>query len=169
MSDDIRSKFEHGLLRANEFLADIGIFCLVSLTLLISANVLMRYFLNAPISWADEFSAYLLLGIIFFGLAYALQDGAHIKIDFVVAMLPKKLQFFLSLAVHGVGVFFATLLLLGAYSRVNSFWELNTQSMGEFEFPLYVPALMLIIGCGMFLLVMMTRTAQLLVELFETD
>jgi len=169
MFSAIKGKVEPALLKANEFLASLGIVCLLCLTVLITANILMRYFLNAPISWADEYSTYLLLGIIFFGLAYALQDGAHIKIDFVTVMLPAGGQKVLLVAVHVVGAFFAILLVLGAYSRVHSFWEFNTQSMGEYEFPLYLPALVLILGCGMFLLVMVVRLVQSIADLLGTD
>lgn len=165
----IKDRVEPALQKANELLANLGIVCLVGLTALITANILMRYFLNAPISWADEYSTYLLLGIIFFGLAYALQDGAHIKIDFVTVMLPVRVQRILLVAVHIVGVFFAGLLVLGACSRVRSFWELNTQSMGEYEFPLYLPALVLIAGCGMFLLVMGVRLLQSIGDMLGSD
>lgn len=162
MTPENETQIERGLRKLNEVLALLGVASLVGLTLLITANVLMRYLFSAPITWADEFAAYCLLGIVFFGLAYALQDNTHIKIDFLVTMLPKKLQRILTMAAHLVGVFFATLLVLGAFSRVKSFWKLNTQSMGEFEFSLYLPASILILGTGMFFLVMLVKTLRLI-------
>jgi TRAP-type C4-dicarboxylate transport system permease small subunit len=164
LSAENENRFELALRRLNDLLADIGIICLVALTLLISLNILMRYFLNAPITWADEFAAYFLLGTIFLGLAYALQDGTHIKIDFLTQLLSERAQAIAALAAHCVGVFFALLLALAAYSRVHSFWATNTQSVGEFEFPLYLPALLLIIGTVMFLLVMVSTTVRLFLE-----
>lgn len=159
-----RRGFVRLLYRINEMLASLGVVCLLILTGIIAANIFMRYLFNAPISWADEFASYFLLGLIFFGLAYALQDDTHIKVDFVVMMLPEKVRYPLSVVVHLIGLYFSVLLVWAAYTRLHSFWKLNTQSMGEFEFPLLIPALPIIAGTVMFLLVMAVRTLTLLID-----
>ena len=68
----------------------IGMGMLVILMFLGAADVLGRYFLNRPIKGAYEVSEILLAAIVFFGLAYALAMGGHVRVDtFVSLMRPR--------------------------------------------------------------------------------
>lgn len=60
-------------------------FCLC-LTLIMVAQVIMRYFLNSPIFWAEEISAQFLIFITIFGLSFLTRKQQHICIDFVLNM-----------------------------------------------------------------------------------
>lgn len=70
-------------------IAGVGVFfMMVAITL----DVFLRYVFNAPTIWANEASSYLLLVVTFLGLAYALREKAHIRIDFIVVRLPRQVQ-----------------------------------------------------------------------------
>lgn len=43
--------------------------------------IVMRYFVNKPLLWADEVTGWLLVGIVMFGVAEAYRRGDHIAID----------------------------------------------------------------------------------------
>ena len=65
----------------------IGMGMLAILMFLGTADVMGRYFFNRPIKGAYEVSEILLATIVFFGLAYALAVGGHVRVDTFVSLL----------------------------------------------------------------------------------
>ncbi len=51
-------------------------------------NVVARYFFNSPIEWAEEFSRYAFIWIVFLGAAVCTKHGRHIVIDGLALALP---------------------------------------------------------------------------------
>lgn len=74
-----------------------SLFVLMSLATL--ANVIGRYFFNNPIEWAEEFSRYAFIWIVFLGAAYCSKSCRHIVIDGLVLALPGRLRAYLQVAV----------------------------------------------------------------------
>lgn len=60
------------------------------LTLIMTAQVILRYFFSAPLFWAEEISVQLLIFITLFGLAYLSKTRQHVFIDFVLNLLGDK-------------------------------------------------------------------------------
>jgi C4-dicarboxylate transporter DctQ subunit len=61
---------------------------LPALTLMMTADVVLRYVFNAPLSWGLEASTLLLLVLFLSGLVEAFRNGAHIRMDLVYRNLP---------------------------------------------------------------------------------
>ena len=61
-------------------------------------NVLARYFLNSSIQWAEEFSRYAFIWIVFLGAVVCTKHKRHIGIDSVVKVLPAPVQPWVNLA-----------------------------------------------------------------------
>jgi len=55
--------------------------CIIILTIGTSYEVFVRYLLNAPTSWAFDFSYILYGGLFFMSGAYTLSRGAHVRAD----------------------------------------------------------------------------------------
>ena len=70
-------------------LAAFGIF---AITLIVTGDVAARFLLGAGTKWTLEFTGYLLVMVVFLGLAYTLRERSHIRILFLVDRLPKKVQ-----------------------------------------------------------------------------
>ena len=73
------------------------LFVLMSIATL--ANVIARYFFNSPIEWAEEFSRYAFIWVVFMGAAYCSKSNRHIVIDGLVLALPSRLRAYLQVAV----------------------------------------------------------------------
>jgi TRAP-type transport system small permease protein len=56
------------------------------------ANVLARYIFNNPIQWAEEFSRYAFIWIVFLGAVVCTKHKRHIGIDSLVKVLPAPVQ-----------------------------------------------------------------------------
>ncbi len=76
----------------SNFLAILGRLAIVILVVAMLYEVLARYVFDAPTLWAFDIS-YMLNGSIFIlGAAYALQQDAHVRIDFLSQKLPFRAQ-----------------------------------------------------------------------------
>jgi TRAP-type C4-dicarboxylate transport system permease small subunit len=62
------------------------------------ANVVARYLFNSPIQWAEEFSRYAFIWIVFLGAVVCTKYKRHISIDSVVKILPPPVQPWVNLA-----------------------------------------------------------------------
>ncbi len=91
MSDTLRG--ENGFLSwlSQTTILISGISVLV-ITLLISFDVLMRYFLDQPQLFVDELTSFLLVAVIFLGTGPTFQKGGHIQVDLLTSRLSSRTQ-----------------------------------------------------------------------------
>jgi TRAP-type C4-dicarboxylate transport system permease small subunit len=68
-----------------------GLF-MVLMSLCTFANVVARYVFNSPIQWAEEFSRYAFIWVVFMGAAVCTKRNRHIAIDSLVQVLPARVQ-----------------------------------------------------------------------------
>ncbi|MGD9865135.1 MAG: TRAP transporter small permease [Pseudodonghicola sp.] len=73
-------------------LAVVAALSMLAILFLTTADVVMRYAINAPLGWAYDLVTYYLLAATFF-LAFPLALGAgdHIAVDFIARKLPQRL------------------------------------------------------------------------------
>ena len=70
-----------------EFLSGI---LLILMSLATISNVLARYLFNNPLAWAEEFSRYAFIWVVFLGAVVCTKQGRHIAIDGLVLALPAR-------------------------------------------------------------------------------
>lgn len=68
-----------------------GVF-MVLMSLSTFANVVARYVFNSPIQWAEEFSRYAFIWVVFMGAAVCTKRNRHIAIDSLLQILPASIQ-----------------------------------------------------------------------------
>ena len=73
--------------RSASTLAGLAVLVIV---VLITYDVLMRYFFNDPQLFVDEVASFLQIVVIFGGLAYTFRTGGHVRVDLVTARLPAR-------------------------------------------------------------------------------
>lgn len=104
------NRFAQWLAVAGAYVAAAGILIMtVGLTL----DVSVRYIFGAGTKYATELSGYIVVGVVFLGLAYTHLTKGHIEIDFVVKRLSPRPQRWLRL--FNSLVFFGYTVLLGYY------------------------------------------------------
>jgi TRAP-type C4-dicarboxylate transport system permease small subunit len=155
-----------GLSRGLEVLSEAGGWLagavVLALTAMIVAAVLARRVLGAPILAADEISGYLLLAIVFLGLAYTMKTGGHIRTDLLLAHVPGRVRRVLELGATALGLVFTAALLAGNGVLVAEYWSRGTLSFRYLQLPLWMPATLLVAGA---LLLLLQLLAQLLRQL----
>jgi len=75
---------------------------LVLMSLATAANIVARYFFNHPLEWAEEFSRYTFIWVVFLGAAVCTKEGRHIIINGLVLALPVRLRAFLQVLVDAI-------------------------------------------------------------------
>jgi len=133
----------------------------VVMTVVVTYGVVMRAGLNRPQIWTDQIASYSMLWMVFFGLAYTLSSGTHIRVDFFTQLLPVRGTREREIVVWAIGLLFSVLFFLGCYTLVENFIRRGTHSTVGFIIPLYWPALPMLIGAGLFSLMMLARLVRI--------
>jgi TRAP-type C4-dicarboxylate transport system permease small subunit len=134
--------FNHGL-RAAAALS------VAAMLVIVTANVLARYVFNAPLHWAEEVSALILILVGFFPAAYLWEKGGHVSFDLISKKLSARRGFwpaivtgFTSLA----GILFSAVL---AWQGCQSAWLSYRQNIREPSLlgtPLWVLQIIMFLG-----------------------
>ena len=78
------------LQKMNRGIAFGGMFLLIPMMLLTTADVVGRSFFRRPIAGTYELSSYLLAVFILLGVSYTYQVGGHVRVTMFVAKLPDR-------------------------------------------------------------------------------
>ncbi|MBI2847554.1 MAG: TRAP transporter small permease subunit, partial [Chloroflexi bacterium] len=70
--------------------AAMGVISVLIMTVMITIGALLRYLVNVNLKFVDEYGGYLLVVVVFMGLAYTMRKEAHVAADIVVSKLPKR-------------------------------------------------------------------------------
>ncbi|HZK67334.1 MAG TPA: TRAP transporter small permease [Chloroflexota bacterium] len=110
-----------------------GIF-MVLMSITTFSNVVARYIFNSPIQWAEEFSRYAFIWLVFMGAVICTKVKRHIIIDTLVVFMPARVKAAFQLI---VGVLVIGLMLVMVYYG----WVLigsATQPTSTLKVPQYV-------------------------------
>jgi len=136
-----------------------------SMMVLVAVEVFMRYVLHNPAMVADEFSAYMLVGLSYLGLAYTWRKGGHVRITLLVSRLPAKAASWIRLFVlilifiFMVGITHAGWIMI-LYAR-----QIGLRSDTWLTFPLFWPQLTVFIGFLLLTLTLLLEIARVVVKI----
>lgn len=78
-------RIDHWLQRLEDAAATLLV---TLLTVTIAAQIIFRYFLNAPLAWSEELSQFILICLSFVAATAVLKRSEHYSIDAFVGLLP---------------------------------------------------------------------------------
>src|SRR6185295_19838793 len=113
---------------------------------LIGIDVLMRKFLARSIGGADELAGYALAIGTAWGLGAALIDRAHIRIDSLYVLFPRKLRLLLDLSALILFVSFFALMTWHGLGVMSQSWTSGSRSQSAIETPTVIPQALWIVG-----------------------
>lgn len=143
--------------RAMALIAGIG---LIAIAFLVSTEVILRRGFRIGLNAGTELSSYILAIIASWGLAYALYERAHVRIDAAVRLLPKRWLVRCDvLALVGLLVFAAVLAWFG-WGTLHDTWRMQSRSMTPLALPLWIPQAMWVVGLVFFTVVAFVLLVQ---------
>lgn len=136
----------HGVRRFTHWGLWLGGALILLAAALIGIDVLMRKFLARSIGGADELAGYALAIGTAWGLGAALIDRAHIRIDSLYVLLPRKLRLLLDLAALILFVAFFALMTWHGLGVMSQSWTSGSRSQSALETPTVIPQALWIVG-----------------------
>ncbi|MBU0651320.1 MAG: TRAP transporter small permease [Proteobacteria bacterium] len=143
-------KFLRGVMqkieKLNRTLYYVSSLAIVLSAFILTYEVIVRYVLRIPTIWEIETSVYLTIMATYLGAAYGLKDGAHINIDLITRLLPKKFTEKLSLVTSTIAFVFC---LLVAWKGWGMWWEATAKGWHSESLwgpPLTIPYFFLPLG-----------------------
>ena len=135
--------------RASKASALVSGLATLVLALLISFDVLMRYFFNRPQLIVDEIGPFLLLLVVFGAAAQTYRVGGHVRMDLVTSHLPPAVRAWLRLLTLALGLaFLAVVIWVTSQSALTAYRYGRVSAV--LLYPLWVP--MLLIPAGLLLM-----------------
>jgi TRAP-type C4-dicarboxylate transport system permease small subunit len=118
---------------------------------LIGIDVVMRKFFSASIGGADELAGYALALGTSWALAAALVERAHIRIDSLYVLFPRRLRFALDVVGLVLLLAFFGLIAWHGYSVVEQSWTAGSRSQSALQTPVVLPQFIWLLGLVVFL------------------
>ena len=81
-----------------ERISDFLMLLLLTMIMMVFISVICRFFFNVNFIALQELIMYFHATIFMFGISYALKKDAHVKIDIIYNILPKKIKTYISIA-----------------------------------------------------------------------
>jgi len=97
--------------KINTLAATLAGIVLLFITVAIFVDVFLRYFFNRPSIWVTEVSTYLFLYLIFLATSYALQQGLHIRVTFLLDYFGDKVRRIIDIITSLFALTFSAVLL----------------------------------------------------------
>lgn len=140
----------------------IAIAILLIMVLLITVDVIGRYFFSRPTYVADELSGYFLVVIIFLSLAQTQKKGKHVISTALTSRLPPSKRKWLEISTSVLSLaflaWFAWRTAVAAYQS----YVLETVTITTLHTPYWIPQLLLPIGLSMFALQLTVHIVKLI-------
>ena len=126
---------------------------------IIFIGVVMRYALGNPLPFVDEYSGYLLALIIMFGLAYGVKTKAHVSVDILLKLLPRRAVNYLETIHLIIALGFVIVILYGTTLLTVDSFVTGRLAWSSVETPLWMVQWVMPVGLTFFAIVLIAAIA----------
>ncbi|PID50538.1 MAG: C4-dicarboxylate ABC transporter permease [Proteobacteria bacterium] len=100
---------------------------LVSMTLLVFVETILRFGFHTGVMWAEELTLHLSAWMVLFGAAYGLRVGAHIGVDFLVKKFSPEVQRIIGLVMVAAALFYCALFIYGSWVYLGKIYKIGIE------------------------------------------
>ncbi len=149
-----------GIDRLNDGFAYLAAIILAIVVVLILLEILLWNVFQVSTIIADEYSAYGLAILVFFGAGYTLRNDGHIRITLVVNHVPVTIARLLKRLAPTISCFFMGYLIYYLYRMIAGTYRYETTSGTLTETPVWIPQTIMFIGAIAFFLQLIALTIR---------
>lgn len=124
---------------------------LVAMTLLVFAEVVMRFGFNSGIHWASEMTLLLAAWFVLYGASYGVKVGAHIGVDVFVKLLPSNVHRFFTMLAVALCLIYSGLFLYGSWIYLSKMKMIGIE-LEDMPVQKWIAMSILVIGFAMLIL-----------------
>lgn len=121
----------------------VSIILMAAITLVLFVAVVYRYFLNAPLFWANEASIFMITWLTFLGGSLGLKYKSQASITFLVDRFPETGKRILMIVTHVIILAALAVLMYLSYEWVLT---LSPQKSSSMRIPMWIPYLSVPVG-----------------------
>ena len=136
----------------SDWMAYIAAVILALITLVILVEIFLWNVFEATTLIADEYSAYGLATIIFWGAGYCLKEKGHIRINLVLNFLPDKLSRQITFISTAIATLFVSYLCFYLFKMTAAAYRYQSTSGTLTNTPLWIPQAIMLAGALFFCL-----------------
>lgn len=118
---------------------------LVTMTLIVFVEIVLRYVFGVGLLWAEEVTLHMSGWLVLFGASYGIKVGSHINVDTIVRLMPAKWQRIVTLVAVALALVYCALILEGSWVYLGKLLKYGVK-MQDVPIPKYVAHSILLIG-----------------------
>lgn len=111
------------------FARSICLIAMLILTPVVFVNVITRFVFGYSIAWSSEVARYSFLWLTFMGMAVALKEDSHAKIDLLIKLSPLRMRTFIILSGHLIVMILSIVLIIAGTLQTVSVWGVKAAYM----------------------------------------
>jgi len=138
------------------------------MTLLITVDIIGRA-VGLPTYVSTEMSGYMLIGIVFLGLAYTQRKGRHIKILILTEKLPPRMQQLLEIAMTFLAMAFISWFAWSTFGPTIENFVQKVTSLTLASTPLWIPYGLIPVGLGILAIELMFQLIRAIASLKKQE
>ena len=119
---------------------------IVGLVGLVLTEIIGRSFFDFSTMISDEYSGYLYLSAVFFGLAYGLNHQSHIRITIITSRLSKEANRWIDAAIGLAGMAMMAVVIYYVWLLIEDTKSMDMVSEAVSQTPLYLTQIPMLIG-----------------------
>ena len=149
---------------AGMYVSGIGVFIM---SILITIEILGRYFFGFSLLIVDEWSGYLLVMVTFLGLAYTMQTRGFLQIEFLLNRLSYRKRHLFNLFLILLALVYSFIIGWKLVLYTWSNYSAGIVSVSISQTPLYIPQLFMPLGMALLILQLINEAIRSILRLIE--
>ncbi len=126
---------------------------LLSVVVLICAEIIARKLFHVSFQGVDEIGGYVMAILTCTGFAYALVANAHVRVDLLIARLPRTAQAIANILATVILACIAVFIVMRAVNVLQETLEFGSVSTSPLQTPLWIPQSLWLAGLALFAIV----------------
>jgi len=137
---------------------------LVTMTLLVFIDVILRFVFNSGIAWLQEVTLYMMAWFVLFGASYGVKVGAHIGVDSFVKLFPPKIRRLMGLLSVSICIAYSLIFMVAGWNYLAKLHKIHIQ-MEDLEFERWITESIILIG----FILLLIRFLQLFIKILKGE
>jgi len=163
-SNQISHQIDTVIERVSRILNNVGISLLLAMTMITVVDVALRYIFNRPLKGTSEYVAFMMAIMVSLGLAYTAIQKGNVAVDIVLQRLSPVIRAVVNAITDLISLIFFIFVTWSAYLFTMSQWKDNATT-GVLDLPRFPFIFIVLIGCFMLCLVLLTNVIKHLYSL----
>lgn len=119
------------------------------LTGMVASGVVARSVFDAPFLFVEELSGYVVLVIVFLGLAHTMRADGHIRVDVLISNVGGPLRRALQVGCALMALVWSLAVMAGTWRLVEEYYTESIRSFAYLQVLLWIPGAFMVIGAAL--------------------